>query len=209
MRSSPEDTADTLETGYRPTNLLLRSSYGAEPAPCPAQRTANRRQLLVSLSGNAETRIAARSERAELVDEVAVLTAEEMRSAAAASEAAGRTTVDAGTELSWATVQSAGDLSEIGVKIDRCLSSWSDGPRVEICFDSISALLAEADLPSVFRFLHILMRRIEAADAVAHYHVDPTRHGRHVISTVEVLFDHVREYDERTGSWTDPPRRRG
>jgi hypothetical protein len=196
MRSSPEDTADTLETGYRPTNLLLRSSYGAEPAPCPAQRTANRRQLLVSLSGNAETRIAARSERAELVDEVAVLTAEEMRSAAAASEAAGRTTVDAGTELSWATVQSAGDLSEIGVKIDRCLSSWSDGPRVEICFDSISALLAEADLPSVFRFLHILIGRLSSAGASAHFLLDPRAHDDQTVDTFRPLFDTVLDVDD-------------
>lgn len=208
MRSPPEDAADASETGYRPTNLLLRSSSGAEPAPCPApEAAASRRQLLVSLSGNTERRIAARAERAGLVDEVAVLTADNTRGAAAASGAAGRTTVDHETELSWATVPSAGDLSEIGIKIDRCLTSWGDGPRVGICFDSVSALLSAADLPSVFRFLHVLMRRVDAAGAAAHYHVDPSRHSRRAVSTVEVLFEHVREYDERTGTWTDQSRR--
>lgn len=209
MRSPPDDATDTTGTGYRPANLLLRSSHGAEPAPCPApEAAASRRQLLVSLSGNTEARLAAWAERGELADEVAVLTAEETRGAAAAPGAA-RTTGDDGAELSWATVPSAGDLSEIGVRIDRCLRSWSGGHRVGICFDSVSALLAESDLSSVFRFLHVLMRRVDAADVVAHYHVEPARHSQRVVSTVEVLFEHVRGYDERTGAWTEPPRQHG
>lgn len=211
MSPSPSRTADSPAMAGRPGNVLLRSPSGVtEPAPCPAcDDPEGRRLLVVSLDGDPEARLAAIEARGGLPDEVAVLTAGETRGAAAASTTAdstapGPTTARGGTEISWATVESAADLAEIGVKIDRCLSSWSgDGPPTEICFDSVSALLAAADLPSVFRFIHVLTRRIDAADAVAHYHLDPSTPGRQGVSTVETLFEHVREYDETTGEWVE------
>jgi hypothetical protein len=205
MRPSSNATADLPGPTCRSGHVLLRSSSDRrEPVPCPpGEEDTERRLLVVSLSGDAEARVAAIEACGGLPEEVAVLTAGETRSAAAASTAPGPTTARGGTELSWATVSSAADLSGIGVKIDRCLSSWSDGPPVQICFDSVSALLKTTDLPTVFRFLHVLMRRIDAADAVAHYHLDPSVHGQRTVSTIETLFEAVREYDETTDRWVD------
>lgn len=206
MVPSPSHTADSQPAASRPGNVLLRSpSDAVEPVPCPSREgTTERRLLVVSLAGDPEARLEAIEARGGLPEEVAVLTADQTRCAAAASSGTAPTTARSGTEVSWATVESAGDLSEIGVKIDRCLSSWrEDDATTELCFDSVSALLAAADLPPAFRFLHVLMRRIDAADAVAHYHIDPFAPDRRAVSTVETLFDHVREYDETTGEWVD------
>lgn len=190
----------------RPANVLLQTPRtGPVPAPCPDGHDHGRRRLLVvSLSGDPESRLAARRNRGGLPEEVAVLAAAETRSGAAASTALGPSTRQGGTDLSWSTVDSAGDVAEIGEKIDRCLSTWDDdGPRVEVCFDSLSELLEDAALPTVYRFLHVLHRRIEAADAVAHYHLYPARHRRRATSTVETLFEDVHEYDAGSGTWVE------
>lgn len=203
---SSHATGSADGTGW-PTNVLLRSPPTApEPAPCPScAGRPGRRLLLVSLGGDPESRIGARERRQGLPGEVAVLTDGETRSAAAATADPGPTTAHGGTELSWASVSDAGALSELGVKIDRCLSSWGDGEApVEVCFDSVSALLSAADLATVFRFLHVLLRRVDTANAVAHYHISPSRHGRREVGTVETLFEHVREYDDSSSSWVEP-----
>jgi hypothetical protein len=157
---------------------------------------------VVSLDGEAAERLAARRNRRCLPDEVAVLVADDTRAATAARRGHGPTTTKGGSQISWAAVDGPGALAEVGEKIDRCLSAWTDRD-VEICVDSVTALLDAADLPTAYRFLHVLMRRIDAAGAVAHYHLDCEASDRDAASVVETLFSDVREYDPVDGSWVE------
>ncbi len=194
-------TAGTGGPSDGPANVLLRApEEGPEPAPCPAGDAD--RLLVVSLDGDASDRLTSRRTRQGLPAEVAVLVADETRSAAAGA-APGPTTTRGGSRISWATVDGPADLADIGERIDRCLSSWRDEPGdVELCIDSVTALVSAADLPTVYRFLHVLMRRVEAATAEAHFHIDPGALDRRVTSTIETLFETVREYDAGSASWS-------
>lgn len=203
MDSPGIDVAVPPDPHDGPANVLLRypEDDGLRP-PCPSTGGGpGRRLLVVALDGDPDARIDERRQSPGLPDDVAVLSAADTRAAAAAPSAPSATTTAGDTTTSWATVGGPGDIGDIGAYIDRCLTNWSDDATVELCFDSISALIAAVDLPTVYRFLHVLTRRVDAADAVAHYHLYPDRQRRRHASTVETLFSDVREYDAATGSW--------
>lgn len=202
MDTRPGRRVESSSTTGSPANVLLRTPEdGPDPAPCP--HGSGGRLLAVCLSRDPAARLAARRRRGGLPDEVAVLVDDETRSTAA-ERAPAPTATSGGTEISWATVDHAGDLSDIGVKINRCLDAWSDDTApVEVCFDSISALLDHADLHTAFRFLHVLTRRIDTAGAIGHYHFDSERHGPRTITMLETLFEPIHEYDAGTASWVE------
>ena len=84
-------------------------------------------------------------------------------------------------------VDNAGDLTGLGIAVSDLLDRTS-GP-VRFCFDSLTALLQYNDLKPAFRFCHALRGRVEAADAVGHYHLDPAAHDEQTLATVMGLFD--------------------
>jgi len=186
-----------------PTNALLRTpEQGPKPSPCPSRGAA--RLLVVSVDGTACDRLTARRTRGQLPAEVAVLVAGETRSAAAVPGLAGSTTSTDGSQISWGTVDGPGALGGIGEQVDRCLTAWDDEDgHVEVCVDAVSGMVSAADVPTVYRFLHVLMRRVAAADAAAHVHIDVEEHSRQATATLETLFDDVRTYDAGRGAWVD------
>jgi hypothetical protein len=118
-----------------------------------------------------------------------------MRSAAAGSGGAlpGTLTVD--------TVSNPSDLTGLGMHISERLSEWQgDDNRIVVEFDSLTTLLEYAARESVFKFVHVLKGRIDAADAVAHYHMDPSAHAPQEVSTFKTLADAVVEVED--GEWT-------
>lgn len=96
------------------------------------------------------------------------------------------------------TVSNPGDLRRIGIVASRILSEWDDDPGpTTVCFHSLSDLLAlTGDRQRLFRFLHVLRGRVQAADARAHYHLDPTQHDDESVSTFTSLFDTVIDFEE-------------
>jgi hypothetical protein len=94
-------------------------------------------------------------------------------------------------------VSSPGDLTGLGMRISQQLSEWAnENHQVVVDFDSLTTLLEYEDRRSVFEFMHVLKGRIEATDAVAHYHMDPTAHDAEEVNTFKSLMDAVVEVDE-------------
>jgi hypothetical protein len=98
------------------------------------------------------------------------------------------------------------DLTGLAIEI----SQFLEGNRhrsadAAICFHSLTSLLQFVDVDRAFRFLHVLVGRIEATDAVAHFHLDRTGHDTQTVGMLTTLFDAVVEPDD--DEWT--VRRRG
>ncbi len=85
------------------------------------------------------------------------------------------------------SVSSASDLTGLGIKIGQFLSEW-DSPIV-ICFDSITSMLQYVDFETAYEFLHAISGQVKAADARAHFHIDPGAHDRQTLDGITTLFD--------------------
>lgn len=183
-------------------SVLLESpslSDGAVEA-CPALHDRpDRNLLLVSLAGDTERRLDAWRRHGGVPGKVAVVTAGWTRGAAATVG-----TPPESVEVSTTSVSGPGDLTGIGIKMDQCLSAWADDAApTEVCFDSITTLLQYVDVEAAFRFLHVTSKRIESADADAHYHLDPGAHDERVLTTVRGLFSERFTYDPDADAWDE------
>jgi hypothetical protein len=107
--------------------------------------------------------------------------------------------------VSWQAVQtlsSPGDLTGLGIKLSEVLKEWEDNDNQTVaCFDSLTALLQYADLQTIYKFLHVLTGRFDAADVTAHFHLDPEACDQQTVSTLTSLFDTVVELDDNE-EWT-------
>lgn len=120
------------------------------------------------------------------------------RSASAAEAETGTTD---GTSVSVQTVSDPGNLTRIGIAISSPLMEWAEAERpIVCCFRSATTILQYASVKRVYRFFHELTGHVRAADAVAHYHLDPTAHDQQDVNTLKTLFDAVVEADE--DGWT-------
>ncbi|WP_435358963.1 RAD55 family ATPase [Haloarchaeobius sp. DFWS5] len=87
-------------------------------------------------------------------------------------------------------VSSPGDFTAAGMSSSRLLDIFDQRDvRTRVVVDSISTLLGQADVKTVFRFLHILSGRISAADGVGFATLDATQHDGQTNNTVRQLFD--------------------
>jgi hypothetical protein len=84
-------------------------------------------------------------------------------------------------------VSSAGDLTGLGIEIGQFLSEWN--PPVTVCFDSLTAMLQYVDFETAYEFLHTVTGQIHAADARAHFHIDPGAHDEQHVAAITALFD--------------------
>lgn len=134
-----------------------------------------------------------------LPDRLAVVTTGDSTRGAAATVSGGADALPNG--VSTASVSSPGDLTGLGIKLSQCLSAWDDGPTT-VHFDSLTTLLQFADLKRVFRFVHVLTGRIESANAVGYFYLDPGAHDEQTLATLRGLFDTVLESDP-DGNWVE------
>jgi hypothetical protein len=86
------------------------------------------------------------------------------------------------------TVATPSDLTGLGIKLSQFLAEHDD---VALCFDSLTALLQHVDVETVYEFLHAVTGQLYAADARAHFHLDPTAHDRETVDALASLFDAV------------------
>jgi hypothetical protein len=99
---------------------------------------------------------------------------------------------DGGTEVADAdvtvsSISSPSDLTGLGIEIGQVLSEW-EAP-VAVCFDSLTAMLQYVDFETAYEFLHALTGQLYAADARAHYHIDPGAHDPMHVEGITSLFD--------------------
>ncbi len=94
--------------------------------------------------------------------------------------------------LSMETIADPRDLTRLGNTVSNYLSAWENNEnRTVVCFDSLSSLLHHTDRERVFRFLHVFTGRLQARQASAHFHLDPTAHDRQTVESLVHLFDTV------------------
>lgn len=98
-------------------------------------------------------------------------------------------------------VDDPGNLREIGLSVSRFCERWDDA-RITVCFDSLGDLLAHANDDAAFRFTTLLNKRLDAAGATAHFHLDPDAHEDSVVNTFGSIFDDVVR-PERGGAASD------
>lgn len=89
-------------------------------------------------------------------------------------------------------VGEARDLTGIGIAVDELLPFLAGGDRLVACVDSLTPLLGATDERQAFRFVHVLTRRLKAAGADVHAHLDPAAHDDRTVATFRSLFDDAR-----------------
>lgn len=84
------------------------------------------------------------------------------------------------------------DLTQLGIGVSRILADWAEtGVRIDVCLNSLTALLQHASRRRVFRFMHLLIGRLGDVDAVAHIHIDADAHRPETVVLFEQIFDVV------------------
>ena len=94
------------------------------------------------------------------------------------------------------------DMTGIGIKLSELLEdfySQQSSRRNRVLLHSVSTLLMYSDLQTVFRFLHVFTGRIQSADALGLYVIDPSAHDDQTMNTLKQLVDGVVEVDEEDG----------
>jgi hypothetical protein len=91
------------------------------------------------------------------------------------------------------------DLTGLGITVSERLTDW--GSDSLLIFESLTVLLEHVELKRAFRFLHVLVNRVKATGATAHYHLDPGEHDDRTIATLTSLFDAVVAYED--GHWQE------
>jgi hypothetical protein len=103
-------------------------------------------------------------------------------------------TAEAGTAVQTSTVSSPSDLTGLGIEIGELVDAWP--APVTVCLDSLTTMLQYVDFETAYEFLHTLTGRIHAADARAHYHVDPAAHDPAAVAALASLMDAVVDLDD-------------
>lgn len=193
------------DEGDGPANVLLLapSMEAASDDACAELRSgvesAETDLLAVTTDRSPDERLAALGrEGAGPPARMAVVSVGEETRSAAASGSPDAPLGDA--RFQTTTVPEPGDLTGLGMRMSRALEAWQDdGRQSVVCVDSLTTLLRTADPQRVFRFLHMITNRVETADCVAHYHMDPDAHDDRTVAMIRSLFDVVFAY--RDGDW--------
>ncbi|WP_115862873.1 helix-turn-helix transcriptional regulator [Halorussus litoreus] len=83
------------------------------------------------------------------------------------------------------------------------LTRWADnGNQTLVSVQTLTVLLEYVDFDTAFRYLHILTHRVQAADAIGFYHMDPDIHDEETVNTLKTLFDAVVEVSDDGETWS-------
>ena len=98
-------------------------------------------------------------------------------------------------------IASPTDFTGLGVRLSERLSRSNGADRdVRLCLDSLTEQCRHADLRSVYRFLHVLVGHLRAANARAQFYLDPTTVDERTVAILTSLFDGVAEREG--GDWS-------
>ncbi|WP_240334597.1 MarR family transcriptional regulator [Halorussus sp. MSC15.2] len=83
------------------------------------------------------------------------------------------------------------------------LTRWNgNGNQTLVSVQTLTILLEYVDFDTAFRYLHILTHRVQAADAIGFYQMDPDIHDEETINTLKTLFDAVVEVSDDGEEWS-------
>ncbi|MFC7132360.1 MULTISPECIES: DUF7504 family protein [Salinibaculum] len=86
-----------------------------------------------------------------------------------------------------ANVSTPSDLTGLGIELSQFLSEW-EAPVV-VCFDSLTSMLQYVSFETAYEFLHAVTGQVQAADALAHFHIDPSAHDETAVAGITSLVD--------------------
>lgn len=103
--------------------------------------------------------------------------------------------LSAGVESDRLTVESVsspGNLTEVGVAIDKLLAGTGEtNGRLNCCLPSLTALLQYVDRQRGYRFCNAMANRLASVDAFVHYHIIANAHDDRTVDTFASLMDAV------------------
>lgn len=153
------------------------------------------RALVVTVEQSVEDWLATHQDVLEVVQELVLVSVGDGARSAAAANPRTATAPTPGPLPGEPVIEFVPDtenLSELGVSINAHLSETpndeSEQTQTVLYLNSVSALLEVSDTETVFRFLHILTRLVEARGATAYYQLDSSQIDSATISTLSVLF---------------------
>jgi len=89
------------------------------------------------------------------------------------------------------------DLTGVSVQLNKFLeTNYKSGIKSIVIFDSISSFLMYTNLQTVYRFMHVITRRIKVTKSKAIYIVHDGVHDDKTIATLKQMFDGVIEVKE-------------
>lgn len=101
------------------------------------------------------------------------------------------TAAPADTEVGVETVDSAGNLTDLGVTLTEVLESDPDERPTVLCFQSVTVLLQYAEPDAVHRFLHTLTGHAAALGVDGHFHLHADAHDDRTVASLRPLFDDI------------------
>lgn len=91
-------------------------------------------------------------------------------------------------------MKNPGDLTALGITLTQYLEEWATHDHsLVVCVDSVTALLQYVDEQTAYRFMHVATNRFRAANAVAHFHLDPDAHSEQTVAKFKSVVDTVVE----------------
>ena len=184
---SPDD--GTTRTPGRGENVLVLAA-SMDPAAeevCGRLAGGSDGLLLVSVSDDPDRRLNTIAARGGRPDRVAAVSCDSARGAVATATPA------ADHDHGCTTVTDPGDLTGLGINIDRALESMADLEDPTLCLHSLTTLLQYGEPRQVYRFCHAVTRKAKAAGANAHFHLDPGTVDDRTVRTFRSLFDRTVE----------------
>lgn len=104
--------------------------------------------------------------------------------------------------LSIEVLSDAAGPMELALIVGQYLGEWVDtDERTVACIHSLSELFGSFARGEVVQLINALDARLEATDAVVHYHLDPDAHDEQTVAEIRPLFDAVVEHVPEDG-WT-------
>lgn len=143
--------------------------------------------LVVSLTQDPDDRLDTIAMHTDRPERVAAVSCDATRGAAASTAA------DPTTDPRAATLSDPGDLTGLGINVERLLSGFDHETDVTVCVHSLTTLLQYADPKPVFRLCHAITRAVTDYGASAHFHLDPTTVDDRTLRTMRSLFDRTVE----------------
>lgn len=94
-------------------------------------------------------------------------------------------------------VLATGDLGDVGRTVDDYLTTWTAaGHRPVVCVDSLTGLLEHDSVEAGYRFLYVLLHRVEGAGGAVHAHADSRDYEEEILRTFHGLFDRVISFQD-------------
>lgn len=169
------------EPGFDSTHVLVTGGGRAVDA---AEYNSN--VLGVTYEADAETWLAHLDDDADRT--VVVSVGERTRGAASVASNGDSIVATAGVVE---TVPDASDPGAVGGLVHEYLAAW-EGEPATVCVEDLEVLLDATSTETVFRFVHAVLARADAADASVVVALDADAYPPHVVDTFAELFDDVR-----------------